>query len=199
MSSNVTTEIGRASKALTKVAADAAKVLSTIPAFAEQVEELTFTIETKTAELAALDAKYAETLREKKVDLSLKIRENEAAELSKLLAKQDLVSVNSAIYAELEDTVENAESAKETAVAQATRATEARVDAATKTKLKEQSLEFAATTAETSAQLNSLKSELAFVKQALATANKTIDDERAARITIAGTSSAPIVNVGAQK
>lgn len=61
--------------------------------------------------------------------------------------------------------------------------------------LKMKELEHGTSTAQIKAELEGLKAKVKYLEEALATANKALDDERVARITIAGSTSQPVINV----
>lgn len=191
------TETGKATRALTKVGEDLAKAMSNVQSYVTTVEALNDEIEVKTAKLAGLDKEFAEALREKQVDLTLKIKENENTELGKLLAKNKVVAVAQTELDSLKSAVENAETVKTNAVTEAVRASEATLKAAHANALTVRDLEHKASQATSLATLESLQSKIDYLTASNTALEAQLNAEREARVTIAQAATAPVVNVGA--
>lgn len=191
----VLTETGRATKALVTAGENLSKVVLSISAFIQEVNEIVEQIDIKQGELSQLDALYTDKLRQHKIDLNFKIQENAEAELNNLLDSKGLVAVSadtiSKLESEIETLVDSRDDAIKSEVAKAVNA----VKSETSNQIKIKDLEHTNATAKVNAELDSANSKIKYLEDALETANKALDAERAARIEIASKTAQPTINV----
>ena len=191
----VLTETGRATKALVSASDNLSKVVLSVSAFAQEVNDIVEQIDIKQGELSQLDAIYADKLRQHKIDLNFKIQENAEAELNNLLDAKGLVAVSAdtidKLEGEIETLVESRDDAIKSEVAKAVNV----IKAETSNQIKIKDLEHTNATAKVNAELDSANSKIKYLEDALETANKALDAERAARIEIASKTAQPVINV----
>lgn len=192
----VLTETGRATKALVTASENLAKVVLSVTAFTQEVNEIAEQIEVKTGELSLLDSQYADKLRQHKIDFKFKIQENEEEELQTLLDSRGLVAVAGDKVTSLENQISELTSGQDKIISSEVAKAKAVLSSEHSNAIKVKDLEYAASTAKTNADLNAANAKIDFLEAALETANKALDAERAARIEIASNASQPTINVG---
>lgn len=151
--------------------------------------DLTTEIEFKQSEFKSLDDKLAVKVREHKAELALKIKENEQAELAKLLSKDKLAFITidelDALKAELES--ERDDKDQKIALARKEEADRAnRVISQNQAKLE---ADHRVKIAETNAKLITAEAKVTMLEEQLESAQQTVRDEREARIKIAESQS----------
>lgn len=191
----ILTETGRASKALITAGDSLLKVMSGISVFTQEVDSLVEQIDIKTGELSQLDSIYNDKVRQHKIDLKFKIQENEEEELQNILNARGLIATSANHVDELETQIATLTTNQEKLVTtEVTKAVNA-VKAETANTIKFKELEHSTATAKLNADLEALQSKVKYLEGALATANKSLDDERAARIEIAAKTAQPSIVV----
>lgn len=191
----VLTETGRAAKALVTASENLSKVVLSIGSFTAEVNDIVEQIDIKQGELSQLDGVYADKLRQHKIELKFKIQENENAELNILLNNRGLVAVSEDKVDSLEKQITDLTAGQEKAVASEVNKVKAVLNSEHMNAIKIKDLEHSNTTAKVNAELESANAKIKYLEDALETANKALDAERAARIEIASKTSQPTINV----
>lgn len=191
----ILTETGRAVKGLVVAGENLQKIVGGLNVFTQEVAQLVEQIDIKSGELQQLDGKFADKLRQHKIDLKFKIQENEEIELDALLGSRGLISVKADTIDLLEANIKSLTESKDSAVTAEVAKVKASMTSDHNNALKMKELEHSTNTAQTKAELEGFKSKVKYLEEALATANKALDAERAARIEIAGNTSQPTINV----
>ena len=191
----ILTETGRATKALVSASDNLSKVVLSVSAFAQEVNDIVEQIDIKQGELSQLDTIYADKLRQHKIDLNFKIQENESAELDGLLNSRGLVAVSANTVDGLEKQINDLTVGQEKAIASEVAKAKSVLTAEHANAIKIKDLEHANATAKVNAELDSANAKIKYLEDALETANKALDAERAARIEIASKTSQPTINV----
>ena len=200
----------KAAKSVSAATVALSKVTSDVAVYAEQVESLTEQVIIKTNELSDLDAKLnaktkeidtaiAEKERAAKVDLFLRIKENEDKALNDLAKSRNSVVVGVNVVPELQEEIKALQDSMQSAIVTAVSAKEKELTAAHEAKINEINLTNKAANAEMKANLDAKEARIAFLNEQLSTLNDTIAAERTARIEIAKTTAQPVINVGTAK
>ena len=168
----VLTETGRATKALVTAGENLSKVVLSISAFTQEVNELV-----------------------EQIDLNFKIQENAEAELNNLLDSKGLVAVSADTISKLENEIETLVDSRDDAIKSEVAKAVNAVKSETSNQIKIKDLEHTNATAKVNAELDSANSKIKYLEDALETANKALDAERAARIEIASKTAQPTINV----
>lgn len=212
----VLTQTEKATKALVKATADLAKAadlsvyLETVEKINEDVAvqsnkliQLEKTYTTKTVELEKtyadkftnLDVDYDNKVRAKIIDFKLKIQENENKELSQLLTKRNLVSIDSNELDILKsDSIYNEEKAED-AVNAAVNAAEKALHASYNGKIAGINADHKVAVAETDAKVTSLENEIKFLRTSLVQAQDNLEATREAQIKMSENARQPVINV----
>ncbi len=191
----VLTETGRAAKALVTASENLSKVVLSIGSFTAEVNDIVEQIDIKQGELSQLDGVYADKLRQHKIELKFKIQENENAELNILLNNRGLVAVSEDKVDSLEKQITDLTAGQEKAVTSEVNKVKAVLNSEHMNAIKIKDLEHSNATAKVNAELESANAKIKYLEDALETANKALDAERAARIEIASKTSQPTINV----
>ena len=191
----VLTKTGRAAKALVTASENLSKVVLSIGSFTAEVNDIVEQIDIKQGELSQLDGVYADKLRQHKIELKFKIQENENAELNILLNNRGLVAVSEDKVDSLEKQITDLTAGQEKAVASEVNKVKAVLNSEHMNAIKIKDLEHSNATAKVNAELESANAKIKYLEDALETANKALDAERAARIEIASKTSQPTINV----
>lgn len=191
----VLTETSRAAKALIAAGESLNKTVTGIAVFTQEVATLVEQIDIKQGELSQLDAQFADKLRQHKIDLKFKIQENEDVEFNAMLESKGLIAVPESTVSDLEATIANLNSDKEKEIKTEVAKVTAKLTAEHINEIKVKDLTYDKDQAETKSKLASALEKIAYLENALETANKTLDAERAARIEIASKTSQPVINV----
>lgn len=191
----VLTETGRAAKALVTASENLSKVVLSIGSFTAEVNDIVEQIDIKQGELSQLDGVYADKLRQHKIELKFKIQENENAELNILLNNRGLVAVSEDKVDSLEKQLTDLTAGQEKAVTSEVNKVKAVLNSEHMNAIKIKDLEHSNATAKVNAELESANAKIKYLEDALETANKALDAERAARIEIASKTSQPTINV----
>lgn len=195
----ILTESQKSAKAILAATIALTKVTDGLAVYAEQVEDLTEQINIKSNEIINLQQESDEKLRVTKVDLALKIRENEEVEFNKMLKTRGLTIIEPAKLDALQVAVDTAQVNEDAAVKSAVAKANAISTQASEFALKSLKLENSAATAKATAELEAKDSKIAYLETQIKIVNKMLDDERNARIEISKGASQPVINVGNSK
>ena len=195
-SKKVVTIVDKATKSLSKVATDAAKVITDLHTLVEQSNQVAFDIELKSGELKAIDDSVVTRTREAEADLKIAIKENEDKVLRELLAKNKLewvtVKAYESLVSELADALGSNEKQLEEAINKAIQSQRA----THQIQLTKLQAEHDVQTADLKSTVSALTSKVAYLQEANAAMQKTLDEEREARVKIAQNTAQPTINVG---
>lgn len=193
------TAVDKSTKAISKSAADLLKVATELSGLVETSEALAFDIESKSADLAAIDTKISEEERKAKAELALRILENEDVTLDKLLKARGLAKVEVVEVARLTKELETAEADNAEAIVAAVKAAETSLQIAASAAKSKLESEHAVSTATLTADNSSLQNRIEFLTENNASLKAMLDSEREARVTMSQTQSQPVVNVNSGK
>ena len=145
--------------------------------------------------MSQLDTQFADKLRQHKIDLNFKIQENADAELQAMLTAKKLIAVPETTVKELENTIITLTAEKDKEIKQEVAKATSALSSAHINELKIKELSYDKDQAEIKSKLTAALEKITYLENALDTANKTLDAERAARIEIASKTSQPVINV----
>jgi len=195
----VVTQVDRSTKALTKVAGDVQKIVTDLVGLTTISEGLAGDIEQKTSELGAIEVTIAETERQAKADLKIRIVENEDNVVASLMQKRGLATISktdlSDLSQELVDAQEDNTVAIEAAVSQAEK------NAAVTTNAIKANLQsaHAVETAELKANNAALSNKVGYLEESVASLKQMLEAERTARVEMSANQSQPTINVSGVK
>jgi hypothetical protein len=190
----VLTETEKATKNLLKVVADANKVISQMDSFTEAVESINEQVAVKSIELKKLSDDVEMKARENKIELNLKVRENEESVLQSILKARKLVTIEPDELNEIQTAAYQNEKDLQNAVSKAETILSKQLSDKYSSDIKIKDLEYSAKTADSKAQIENLTKEITYLKNALKEANDRAAAELEARIKIASESKAITVN-----
>lgn len=189
-------ELQKAEASVLKSIQQLEKATDTLKTLSIEAGETAFEIEKLEFKKGQLEQELDNKARENAADLRLRIKENEDTELTKLLEARGLAQISLGEVVELSKTTESlreeADKAFETGMAKGIEETDS--------KYLEEKLTISAThkveVAEKDALIKTLESKVAFLETANKTLHEALDAERVARVTIASSTNAPVINVG---
>ena len=188
------TVVNKAATAIAKITGEAQKVIAQLTTLTDTSAELAFSIEEASGRLAAIEVQIKDDLRNAKADLAIKVKENSAIVLQGLLKADKLAYITDAELSEIVRTLAEAQDNNDAEVGKAAGMAKSKAEADAKVVLAEANSAAAINAAETKAQVTALTQKAAFLESTIVTLEKNAEAERAARVSIAATSQAPVVN-----
>lgn len=194
-----TSQVDKTAKSLAKVVQDILKAGEQLKSISDIAEALAFDIEAKSSELANLKVKFAETERQQKADLNLRVSEDAEATLSKLMKDRGLATIThtslQSLTSELTEAQADNTASISKAVAIATNSAKTELEATKKSLSDDHKVE----TAKFEADNASLNTQITFLKDSVKKLEDSLDNEREARVEMSKNSSQPTINVGTSK
>jgi hypothetical protein len=148
----------------------------------------------KTAEIQGLEAQFSEKERIGKLDVDLKLRQYGVTAATQMLGS-DYAVLPRATYDELQKKVQEAESTTKKEIAVAVSSVKSEYEL----KLKEQSLTAQTASAKDKAELESMKTQIAYYERTIASLNQMIEAERQASIERAKAGAIGTLNLSPTK
>lgn len=189
--------IGAAAANIRKSINELGNAIKTVESLGDKAEEMQGLIAQREDRIKELDVTFAETKRQKQVELDLKVKEDEQAVVSSVLSKNNMVAVPQTELDNLRNDLRKATSEMQAEVSKA-------VNAATSAMAKEHKAasELIASQNETKeaankAMLDTLKAQNAFLEQQVEMWKNALDAERQAGVERAKASAVGTINVGA--
>ena len=203
---NVTTEtkksvtiVDKAVKALDKVNNDLTKAMAQLPSLSDIYTELLFNIEAKSSELADISKKVEIQEYEAKVDLGIRVKENEYKVLTKLLKDRDLAEISDDTLNALKTKAERVEVEVEREISSAVAKVRNSMTAAHSQELVELKAAHSVESAELQSDNTSLNHRIQFLTESNQRLENMLDEERKARVEVSRNSSQPTINVSSAK
>lgn len=193
------TLVGKTTKALTKVSADIEKQMVELRKLTEISEDLGGEIEFSAAELSRIEDDRKEELRKSKAELSIAILENEDKVLANMQANRGLAYISDSELKELRDSYLACQDDQSGAINAAVVTAVSSVKSAARTQEVELIAKQSVETATLKADISSLMSRVKFLTDSNDSLKDMLDEERRARVAIAGSAVAPTFQVASGK
>lgn len=189
----------KATKELIKNITGIQKVVELLPGFQEQVEELNEQVAIKSNLLKTLEVDVEKQARVNKIELDLKVRENEDGILNTILRARELVTIMPGDKRDLEEAAKANELTVKTAVSKAEAILKTALENKHDSEITKLDLEYKATTAESTAKINNLEEKVKFLEEQLKASEDRAAAKLQAEIKIAEAGTGITVNTSANK
>lgn len=199
---NAATEmiIGSAVSDLKKVIAAADAATSKMQDLADEAEKQQGIIAQREDQIKELDVTFAETKRQKEVQMALALKENERKTVDEILAKQDLTAVDKKDYAKFQSDLATIKTEAEAEASKAAFAATGSLKKQHENDLALSKANFEKDQAITTAQLANAKSQIEFLEGQVKLWKESVDAERAAGVERSKAGSIGTINLqGASK
>ena len=193
------TVVDRSTKALATAAEAVQKAITDLGSITTISAALTQEIEFKQSELNGLADLYTTKEREQVAELRLRVKENEDKVFEELLKARKLIAVAPTVLTDLQAQLAQVTASSEANVAEAVKATEARVLAAAQAQMNAKEAAHQVEIATLKASTSSLTERSTFLTAQIAQLQNEIQKERDARVQIAQAEAAKqgvVVNAG---
>jgi hypothetical protein len=195
---SATTEIvyGRGADSFKKAAVNLKEAIAAADSLESRFEDLALKVANKEEELASIDEQIAEKRRKATLDFEMELRESKLSTINDVLAEQGKMSVGKTDYQSLQESYTKLQADFVTQVRAEVGKAEGIAKSRFENELKLKESEFKATAAGNTAEIESLKKEVAFLNTQISKWETALVEERKAGVERAKASSIGSVNLG---
>lgn len=195
----VLTATEKATKGLVSAVSGVEKIIDTLPTFQAAVEEINEQIAIKSNKLTDLEKAVESQARENKIELSLKIRENEDEVLDTILEDRGLVTIEPSELSNLEDAATSNEETVKDAVKKAEAIITSSLTSKHEAASEKAELEFQVKEADNRAKIERLTEQVKFLEEQLKSSEDRATAKLEAEIKIAEAGSGVTINTASGK